>query len=676
MHLFVDYIQPLTTWLYDNPSWAFFITFLVSFAESLAIIGSIVPGSLTMTAIGILAGSGVMRIDLTLFFAALGAIAGDSASYALGYFFSDRLHKIWPFTRYPKIIQYGQDFFTKHGGKSVLIGRFVGPLRSIIPVIAGMMRMSQLQFLFANFLSALGWALLYVMPGYLIGAASHQLSGDSAKRLLLFMLALFLCIGLGGRVFQWMAHFVSQWYAKYIQKLYFWSKNHTYLRLFFRDLRDDHAENQTTIALLFLWIVCSVLFLLMLMSRFNPMWIDGLNQPTLLFLYSVKNHLFDVFFIIIALITGPINLGILMLALMVMAIGLRDWRLVRFLLSLLFFTVMLTWGLRFVAVPAVPELHVPTMFLDQRLFWTVSTLTFVLFYFHELLRKEIFNFLRPTLLLLLALTGFSNIYLGDSSLSSVMVAYFLGFSVPLIHWIVFQRKSNPTMLPHRWLCFVVLVIVFSTAFQYHRFFQSIYQRHLPQHKQYALSETAWWYQEKPLLPLYTTNRIGKQIGVFNLQYVGSLQHLEHQLVRSGWQRQSSTWLYSLLLRVNGQHVMGSLPFMEQLYLNKRPTLIMTYHVKTNDHLFLLRLWPSNYYLTHVHDPIWLGSVIQIKKKNHTTTDQSHLLAVMQPALKHYRVRSVVLKDSELDRFRYTLPAELLIILENTISVDYATNSMY
>jgi len=97
MSLFEEYIHPLINWLQTNPHWALSITFLISLSESLAIIGSIVPGSVTMTAIGILAGSGIMRIDFTLLAATLGAIAGDSISYALGYFYSERLLFMWLF---------------------------------------------------------------------------------------------------------------------------------------------------------------------------------------------------------------------------------------------------------------------------------------------------------------------------------------------------------------------------------------------------------------------------------------------------------------------------------------------------------------------------------------------------------------------------------------------------
>ena len=203
MHLFTDYIQPLTLWLYANPNWALIITFLISFTESLAIIGSVIPGSVTMTGIGILAGSGVLNIGWTFFAATLGAVAGDSASYALGYIFSDQLADIWPFRHYPHWLNYGKDYFAKHGGKSVLIGRFCGPLRSIIPVIAGMMRMNQWHFLLSNVLSAIGWSILYVGPGVFIGAASSELSTESATRLFLSVLILLGLVWAIGQGMKW-----------------------------------------------------------------------------------------------------------------------------------------------------------------------------------------------------------------------------------------------------------------------------------------------------------------------------------------------------------------------------------------------------------------------------------------------------------------------------------------
>lgn len=674
MHLFVDYVQPLTFWLHDHPHWALLITFLISCAESLAIIGSIIPGSLTMTAIGILSGSGVMPIDLTLCFAALGALVGDSASYALGYIFSDRLAQIWPFNHYPKLMRYGKDFFLRHGGKSVLIGRFVGPLRSIIPVIAGMMRMPQFQFFISNFLSAIGWAILYVMPGYFIGTASHQLSNESAKRLVMFIIVLLLGIWLGGRGIHWLARFINRWYTKHIRTLCVWSKNHAYLKLFFRDLREDHAANEATVTLLFLWLSCVIISLIFIIGGFQGTWLYTLNEPTMLFLHSLRTQLFDIFFILMAFLVHPLTLLALCVITTAAMIYAKDWRLLRFWLSLVGTTLLLTWVLaKSIFIPTLPSMHVPAMFLDQQIAWATALFTFILFYLAETTDSEIYSFLRLILILILVLAGFAHLYLGDSCFTSVVASYFIGLSISLIYWIMFQRMPIQPRRVNVILVLSAVVMLLTSGLIYRYHFHRIYTQHLNHPQSYKLTEEAWWYQDKPLLPLYTTNRIGKHIGVFNIQYVGSLKHLEQQLNACGWQKQSKTWLYTLLLRVNGEHAMESFPLMEQLYLNKKPALTMTYRVRKNGNLFLLRLWLSNYYLNHNEKPIWLGSVVFIKKKNQfsdsfqpiSSRQWSTLFAPIYPALKNYQVRSLVLKDSQLKSLRYVIPPELLMIKNTT-----------
>ena len=92
MHL--DSLKPLITWLHLNPQWGGLLAFLFSFAESIAIIGLIVPGSLIMTAIGILIGSGVLPLGQTLLWAIAGAVAGDLISYWFGYHYRENIRTI------------------------------------------------------------------------------------------------------------------------------------------------------------------------------------------------------------------------------------------------------------------------------------------------------------------------------------------------------------------------------------------------------------------------------------------------------------------------------------------------------------------------------------------------------------------------------------------------------
>src|SRR3989338_1157689 len=170
-----DVVSPLLQWLNANPEWAGVATFVISAAESVAIIGTIVPGSITMTAIGTLAGAGVIPLWATLFLAILGAVVGDGISYWMGHYFKDKLKNTWPFKNNPGLLDKGEIFVHKYGVMSVFIGRFVGPVRALVPLVAGMLGMKPLQFTIANVASAIGWAPAYMLPGILLGAASLEL---------------------------------------------------------------------------------------------------------------------------------------------------------------------------------------------------------------------------------------------------------------------------------------------------------------------------------------------------------------------------------------------------------------------------------------------------------------------------------------------------------------------
>src|SRR5205085_8740016 len=86
----------------------------------------------------------------------------------LGQKFGPLLPGMWPFRKNPAMLQRAMDFFRRYGGASVFIGRFLGPLRAVIPIAAGMMRMPTALFYVANIVSALVWAPALPLSGALI----------------------------------------------------------------------------------------------------------------------------------------------------------------------------------------------------------------------------------------------------------------------------------------------------------------------------------------------------------------------------------------------------------------------------------------------------------------------------------------------------------------------------
>lgn len=162
----VETYEGIKNWIIANPTWAGLCVFVIAACESIVVIGLFIPGIVAMSIFGALVEAGVMAILPTLLWAIAGAIVGDGVSYIIGYRFKHHLPYYWPFSRFPHWLATGKKFFINHGTKSIVIGRFVGPVRPIIPVVAGMMSMRPRTFVFANVLSAILWAPIYMLPGF------------------------------------------------------------------------------------------------------------------------------------------------------------------------------------------------------------------------------------------------------------------------------------------------------------------------------------------------------------------------------------------------------------------------------------------------------------------------------------------------------------------------------
>jgi undecaprenyl-diphosphatase len=194
----VNWLQPLLDWVAAHPLLAGLVLAAVAAAESLVLVGLLVPGAAIMFGAGALIGTGHLSFWPMVAWAVAGAIVGDSVSFWLGRRYGERLQTLWPLRRYPGLMSRGVVFFRRHGGKSVLVGRFVGPVRPIIPAVAGMMGMSPALFLLVNAGSALLWAPAYLVPG-MVFAASFSVAASVAGRLVALLVLLGLALWLGWR---------------------------------------------------------------------------------------------------------------------------------------------------------------------------------------------------------------------------------------------------------------------------------------------------------------------------------------------------------------------------------------------------------------------------------------------------------------------------------------------
>lgn len=175
---------PLAQWLGAHQDWILIAIALMAFLESLALVGIVVPGVALLFAAGTAAGSTGIDATWVLLAAFTGAVIGDGLSFLLGYHYHEAIRRIPPFRTHPHWIEKGERFFAKYGLMGIVIGRFVGPIRPVMPLVAGFMQMRPLNFFSINMLSALAWAPFYLMPGYLVGASLEGKDALSGRHLL------------------------------------------------------------------------------------------------------------------------------------------------------------------------------------------------------------------------------------------------------------------------------------------------------------------------------------------------------------------------------------------------------------------------------------------------------------------------------------------------------------
>ena len=169
-----DYLDSILTWIAQHPEQAGWVIFTIACIESLAIVGAFIPGAIILIGAGALIGAGVLDLWTSCLWATAGAIVGDGLSYMLGQRFK-YLSNRWHWIRVnPGYLQKGIDFFQRYGDVSIILGRFLGPTRAIVPLAAGMLHMPARRFYAANVFSAIIWAPAYLVPGFILGQTFSQ----------------------------------------------------------------------------------------------------------------------------------------------------------------------------------------------------------------------------------------------------------------------------------------------------------------------------------------------------------------------------------------------------------------------------------------------------------------------------------------------------------------------
>ena len=160
IHTIVEFVR-------THESWAVPIVLFLSFGESLAFISLLLPATVILWGIGALIGATGIGFWPIWLAAGIGAALGDWVSYWFGVHYHERIAHMWPLSKNPELMPRAHKLFEKWGAPGVFIGRFFGPLRAVVPLVAGAAQMRPRHFQIANWTSAFVWASTTLAPGAL-----------------------------------------------------------------------------------------------------------------------------------------------------------------------------------------------------------------------------------------------------------------------------------------------------------------------------------------------------------------------------------------------------------------------------------------------------------------------------------------------------------------------------
>jgi membrane-associated protein len=167
--------EQLALWATEYGFIVYGILFLIIFAETGLVVTPFLPGDSLLFAAGALAATGALRLDLLLAVMAVAAVLGNVVNYAVGrqvaHRFFDEGHAPTGLDRFVKreYVRKAHDFFVKHGGKAVVLARFVPIVRTFLPFVAGGAQMPYRSFMFYNVAGCVLWVGLCTGAGYLFG---------------------------------------------------------------------------------------------------------------------------------------------------------------------------------------------------------------------------------------------------------------------------------------------------------------------------------------------------------------------------------------------------------------------------------------------------------------------------------------------------------------------------
>ncbi len=615
-------MQALIDFLSQHPALTLGVVFAAALLESVAVIGTVIPGSSVVFAAGVLIGLQLIDPWWVAALAVLGATLGDGLSYWLGLRHHDRLRACWPLSAHPALFARGQAYFAVHGGKSVFLGRFLGPMRAIVPVVAGMAGMPLLRFTVINVLSAIAWSAAHLLPGALFGA-SLQLAGAVSSRLLVLLAGVLAVVWLCAVLLR--LTFRNAWpvVVRQRDRMVAWARprNGMLARVILSLLDPARAES--------LGVLLAAVVLLGGAWVFLGTTEDVVSSDPLV--------LFDqfVFTALQKLRTGPVDqlmiaatelgsasvgLAVIAAVSVVLACA-RCWRTLAYWLTAVGFAQALVWTLKMTLERARPiamydgadRFSFPSGHAASSIV-LYGFLAFLLAHGHKPLIRWVVTLLAA---LLVGLIAFSRLYLGAHWMSDVIASMSLGTAWVALLSIAYMQHVHTERLPARALSLTALgaLMLAGTAV--------VVTNHAADAARYALRQPApaqllidWRLDGWQRLPARRTEIDGDHEEPLSVQWAGAAAQIVQVLEADGWHNPPPWTLRTTLLWLLPSTDAGQLPVLAKFHQGALPTMRFARELDPSTRL-VIRLWPTSYQVRAANEPpaaLWIGMVTRERLK--------------------------------------------------------------
>ena len=601
-------MEALLNWVQSHPTIALISLALACAVEAMFVIGIVIPGALILFGFGALVALGVLDLWVCILATTIGAIGGDLLTYWIGRRYGPSLFSIPLLARYPEAVARGQNFFRSHGGKSVILGRIIGPTRPLMPAIAGAYGMRMPIFIAFDAVGALAFSVIYLLPGVVFGA-SLSLAAEVATRMVVLLLAVVLGLWLifwaAGRWVRYFQAHAEQWVVALLD----WSGRHRRLGRLGSWLADPGQPETPALGIIALilmvggWIAMSLWWGV---GSTYPATYDALAYQTLRDLYTpVVGYMATA----IALLgEAPVYIPVA-IAVAIILVWRRRVRAAWHWLAAIGFGAVISLGLYYLLPLPDPQRYfggqAATRFSGRDLVLATVIYGFIPVLLSTRRRISVRAWLYGVATAVLALIVAAQLYLGIQWPSVAIFSISIGIIWVTVLAIGYRRHRAERIIARQLLWPVLLVFTAAAALSWEQRLEVRVARYTPDQPTDQMNTQQWWEVGYSRLPAYRSDIAGRPEQPLNLQWAGELEEIEATLREANWVSPVSMNWANALRWLTATTPISTLPILPQVHAGRHQSLILSLPIDA-DQQWVIRLWATPWRVDQL--PLWIGTV--------------------------------------------------------------------